>query len=196
MFWLLIVLKYIFISILYNEYKIKNKNKKVLRMKNKNQNILLFKESLMRKFKYNDDVTFKFINKRDVESNEEWGTFFKINGVGGKRIIAQNPKTGKYMICMYHEPGQKWRNEKFYLYHELGHWFHHDLTDEASADEYAIEKMGYDVAVQALSDVIIETLNDKTLDSKIKLKAFENLIQRLKVIETLANARGIELHLD
>jgi hypothetical protein len=196
MFWLSIVLKYIFIGILYSEYKIKNKNKKILRMKNKNQNILLFKESLMRKFKYNDDVTIKFINKRDVESNEEWRTFFKINGVGGKRIIAQNPKTGKYMICMYHEPGQKWRNEKFYLYHELGHWFHHDLTDEASADEYAIEKMGYDVAVQALNDVIIETLNDKTLNNEIKLKAFENLIQRLKVIETLADARGIELHLN
>ena len=150
----------------------------------------------MRKFKYNDDVTIKFINKRDVESNEEWKTFFKINGVGGKRIIAQNPKTGKYMICMYYEPGQRWRDEKFYLYHELGHWFHNDLTDEASADEYAIEKMGYDVATEALTNVLKETLNDKALDSKFKLKIFENLIQRLKVIETLANARGIELHLD
>lgn len=150
----------------------------------------------MRKFKYNDEVTIKFINKRDVESNEEWKTFFKINGVAGKRIIAQNPETGKYMICMYHEPGQKWRNEKFYLYHEIGHWFHHDLTDEASADEYAIEKMGYDIAAQALNDILIETLNDKTLDSKIKLNAFDSLIKRLKVIETLADARGIELHLD
>ena len=150
----------------------------------------------MRKFKYNDEVTIKFINKDDVESNEEWKTFFKINGTAGKRIIAQNPKTGKYMICMYHEPGQRWRDEKFYLYHELGHWFHNDLTDEASADEYAIEKMRYDIAVQALNDVLIETLNDKTLDSKIKLKAFDSIIKRLRVIETLANARGIELHLD
>ena len=165
-------------------------------MKNKNQNILLFKESLMRKFKYNDEVTIKFINKGDVDTNEEWKTFFKINGVAGKRIIAQNPKTGKYMICMYHEPGQRWRDEKFYLYHELGHWFHNDLTDEASADEYAIEKMGYDVAAEALTNVLTETLNDKTLDSKIKLKAFDSLINRLKVIETLASARGIERHLN
>ena len=165
-------------------------------MKNKNYHILSFKESLMRKFKYNDEVTIKFINEHDIESNEEWKTFFKINGSRGKRIIAKNPKTGKYMICMYHEPGQRWRDEKFYLYHELGHWFHNDLTDEASADEYAIEKMGYDVAVEALTNVLTETLNDKVLDSKFKLKVFENLIQRLKVIETLADARGIKLHLN
>ena len=44
MFWLSTVIKYVFISILYSEYKINNKNKKVLRMKNKIQNILLFKE--------------------------------------------------------------------------------------------------------------------------------------------------------
>lgn len=100
------------------------------------------------------------------------------------------------MICMYNEHGQKWRDEKFYLYHELGHWFHNDLTDEASADEYAIEKMGYNVAVEALTNVLTETLNDKVLDSKFKLKVFENLIQRLKVIETLADARGIKLHLN
>ena len=97
---------------------------------------------------------------------------------------------------MYRNANQKWSNEKFFLLHEIGHFICDDLTNEASADEYAIEKVGYSVAARALRDLSLEVMAFENVDLKLRLDILKSLLIRMKVIEMLAEARGIKLQLD
>ena len=147
----------------------------------------------MRKFRYNENLNIVFINKNDCKEDLQLNELLKIN----KRLIIQNPEnTKKFVILMYRENNQKWSNEKFFLLHEIGHFICNDLTDEASADEYAIEKMGYSVAARALRDLTLEVMSNENIDLKLRLDIFKSMLIRMKVIETITEARGIELQLD
>ena len=147
----------------------------------------------MRKFRYNENLNIVFVNENDYKEDLQLNELLKVN----KRLIIQNPENSKrFVIIMYRENNQKWSNEKFFLLHEIGHFICNDLTDEASADEYAIEKMGYSVAARALRDLSLEVLSYKNVDLNIRLDVFKSLYTRIKLVETLAIARGVELQLD
>jgi hypothetical protein len=146
----------------------------------------------MRKFRYNENLNIVFVNENDYKENLQLNELLKVN----KRLIIQNPENSKrFVIIMYRENNQKWSNEKFFLLHEIGHFICNDLTDEASADEYAIEKMGYSVAARALRDLSLEVLSYENVDLNLRLDIFKSLSTRMKMVETLAKVRGVELQL-
>lgn len=145
----------------------------------------------MRKFKYNKNIDIIFVNENDCKKDLQLNELLKVN----KRLIIQNPKnTKRFVILMYRNTNNKWSNEKFFLLHEIGHFICNDLSDEASADEYAIEKIGYSTAANALKNLSIEVLTYENVDLKLRLDVFKSLLTRLKTIEILAEARGVELH--
>ena len=147
----------------------------------------------MRKFRYNENLNVVFVNENDCRENLQLNELLKVN----KRLIIRNPEDSKrFVILMYRENNQKWSNEKFFLLHEIGHFICNDLADEASADEYAIERIGYSVAAKALRDLSLEVMTYENVDLKLRLNIFKSLLFRLKTIETLAEARSIELQLD
>lgn len=147
----------------------------------------------MRKFRYNENLNIVFVNENDCREDLQLNELLKVN----KRLIIQNPNNlEKFVILMYRENDQKWSNEKFFLLHEIGHFMCRDLSDEASADEYAIEKVGYSVAARALRDLSLEVLRYRNVDLNLRLDVFKSLYTRMKLIENLAIARGVELQLD
>ena len=147
----------------------------------------------MRKFRYNENLYIIFINENDCKKDLQLNELLKVN----KRLIIKNPdNSNRFIILMYRENNQKWSNEKFFLLHEIGHFMCNDLTDEASADEYAIEKIGYSAAAKALRDLSLEVLSYENVDLNLRLDIFKSLSTRMKMVEALAEARGIELQLD
>ena len=147
----------------------------------------------MRKFRYNENLNIIFINENDCKKDLQLNELLKVN----KRLIIKNPdNSNRFIILMYRENNQKWSNEKFFLLHEIGHFMCNDLTDEASADEYAIEKIGYSAAAKALRDLSLEVLSYENVDLNLRLDIFKSLSTRMKMVEALAEARGIELQLD
>lgn len=147
----------------------------------------------MRKFRYNENLNIVFVNENDCKEDLQLNELLKVN----KRLIIQNPENSKrFIIIMYRENNQKWSNEKFFLLHEIGHFVCNDLTDEASADEYAIEKIGYSVAARALRDLSLEVLSYENVDLNLRLDIFKSISTRMKMVETLAEARGVELRLN
>jgi len=147
----------------------------------------------MRKFRYNENLNVVFVNENDCKKDLQLNELLKVN----KRLIIQNPENSKrFIIIMYRENNQKWSNEKFFLLHEIGHFVCNDLADEASADEYAIERIGYSVAARALRDLSLEVLKYENVDLNLRLNIFKSLSTRMKMVETLAEARGVELQLN
>ena len=146
----------------------------------------------MRKFRYNENLNIIFINENDCKKDLQLNELLKVN----KRLIIKNPdNSNRFIILMYRENNQKWSNEKFFLLHEIGHFMCNDLTDEASADEYAIEKIGYSAAAKALRDLSLEVLSYENVDLNLRLVIFKSLSTRMKMVEALAEARGVELQL-
>ena len=146
----------------------------------------------MRKFRYNENLNIIFINENDCKKDLQLNELLKVN----KRLIIKNPdNSNRFIILMYRENNQKWSNEKFFLLHEIGHFMCNDLTDEASADEYAIEKIGYSAAAKALRDLSLEVLSYENVDLNLRLDIFKSLSTRMKMVEALAEARGVELQL-
>jgi hypothetical protein len=127
-------------------------------MGNKNNNKIP-KGAYMKKFIYNENVNIIFYNENDL-SDEKLNTIrFQI----GKRCVIGNGN-GKFIVFMYKEKNQVWKYEKFALLHEIGHIEINDMSDEVGADEYAISKLGSDLALDALSYLFIDTVKETFAD--------------------------------
>ena len=134
----------------------------------------------MKKFIYNENVNIIFYNENDL-SDEKLNTIrFQI----GKRCVVGNGN-GKFIVFMYKEKNQVWKYEKFALLHEIGHIKINDMTDEIGADEYAISKLGSDLALDALSYLFIDTVKETFADKETMHKAFKSLTTRIKTIKVL-----------
>ena len=75
--------------------------------------------------------------------------------------------------------------EKIIIHIPIGHIEINDMSDEIGADEYAISKLGSDLALDALSYLFIDTVKETFVDKETMHKAFKSLTTRIKTIKVL-----------
>lgn len=137
----------------------------------------------MKKFKYTSNINIIFYNDKDLKDQRINEIF---NNIGKRCYIGDG--NGRFVVFMYKDKEQIYKHEKFYLLHELGHIFYNDPTNETIADEYAVNKMSYDEAIDALSYLVIDTAKTKFAHADVKTTALKNLLLRMKVLDIRKSA--------